>query len=713
MKAIIFPRKVVSVAVILFLTAVLFVGLISIQEAKSAPATIGLQSTAKVTKLIYPTFGNPAIRKKGTQFTIEFDPREVGASHWISIPVCSNFSVSVTSSNDPYPITRSLPVKSAGLGYSTQWPSSEYKQVTPPPDNRVYLVVVEIPKNIPADLYNLTVNCSMDGVPTSDTQINSFNPIDEFKEDFTFVQMSDIHVFGPECDYLSSNQKERHERHTNYVTTGHSGYGDGYGAEYLREAIVQLNKMKPDFIINTGDNMFGQKYFSQTDGQRGYGSWGEMTEYEFEQLWFYQEMSKLDIPVFMVLGNHDGYKESITSGARTDDDWQSYFKKLYGPLYRSFDYGNTHFSLVNSLDWAAEQRVLQNWLGIIMQPGKYKGQISTRGDNFLFGHSEARFAAENPDIYTGQLQWLKADLEAHQSSKLRVVAQHHDHMKNADPATSGGMWSSSESSGEGGTIDWIMNLVGQVTNMGNGTGRIACMRVMKDNRVGMLISGHDHSDFYSTYPWTDGTGHLQFINTTSTSFQGDGDKAVYPGYQKFNIDNGNGNFTFGYLNNLSYPFYQGTNVGGTTNLGNLQNPAIQHGWSYTPSQANATSATCNLTNTLTLKSMSGAYMEFPMQYLNDKHWYQVTNGTFGERYDNAGLDHRICQVYTDVGANSSKAVTVARSVDADNTDPAGTVKINDGAVATQTEAQTAPSCSGGTTGLLTAPTRLCSTQTRM
>jgi hypothetical protein len=701
-------RVIVSFVSILALTAVLFTGLIGVQEAKAAPVTIGLQSSGKITKLIYPTFGNPAIKKKGETFVIEFDPRE--GVRWIPpenldplpIPSCTNFAVSATSTNDPYPITKTFTVVSSGLGYGTQWPGQyEYLQRTTP-DNRIYLVTVQVPENIPADLYDLTISCNMSGVPTTDKQIHSFDAIDAYKDHPTFVQLSDIHVFGSEVSYPSSNQQERHQRQTVYSETGDNGYGRGYGAEYLHEAIVQLNKMKPDFIINTGDNEFGQFYFSQTNAQRSYGSFGEMTEYEYEQLWFYNEMTKLDVPIFMVLGNHDGYKESTGTSppAKTNQDWQYNFRKIWGPLYRPFDYGNIHFSLVNSLDWAGSLRTLQlfgpftiPFYGTlqIMQPVKYKGQIADRGDNWQVGHSDLRFSQVNPGVFIGQLQWLANDLATHQTSKARVIAMHHDPLKDGDPSTSGSMWSSSESSGSGGTIDDLMRIFGLVTDMGNGSGRLASMRLMKDYKVGLCISGHDHSDWYGTLPWSGGGGQVQFVNSTSTSFQSNAASNVYPGYQKFVMDNTNGQFTFGYSSNLSYPFYQGTNVGGSTNLGGLNTPAIQYTWNYTPSQSTATSATCNLTNTLTLKSLPSAYMEFPMQYLNNKHYYQVTNGTFGDIYDNAGLDHRICQVYTDVDAApplpappTPKNITVSQSPEADNTKPTGTVKINNGATSTET-----------------------------
>src|SRR5659263_169938 len=76
------PRKAAAVLLVLAITAAITLtglsGLPSAQAAYADPANyvIGLHTPTKITKLIYPTIGNPAIVRKGTDFTIEWDPRE-------------------------------------------------------------------------------------------------------------------------------------------------------------------------------------------------------------------------------------------------------------------------------------------------------------------------------------------------------------------------------------------------------------------------------------------------------------------------------------------------------------------------------------------------------------------------------------------------------------------------------------------------------------
>lgn len=609
--------------------------------SQPALAAIGVRDKAKINQLIYPTIGNPAIVKSGESLVVEWDPR---LSNPQPMPGISAFRVTVTSSNDIHPVTRTLQVKSFDVETTQAWPMLKENNWA------VFRVEVEVPYSVPRDLYDVTVSALTESTWVTDTQLHGLSVVNEYKDRFSFCQLTDIHVFGPELSYPSSNQKERSARRETWDPDV------GYGATYFHKAIQQLNRIKPDFCIFTGDYMFGQKYRTQNQG----APWGTTTEYEFEMLWFYQELTRLDIPVFMTIGNHDGYNEG-TSGA--GEDWIDNWRLLFGPEYYSFGYGpDYHFTVLNSMDWPPVDREMFNWLGIIMQPNKYLGCLNGNGDSWNGGGvTEAELNAINPGMLTGQLKWARDELAGNQHKKMRLVSLHHDPWKSAG---SGSMWDGDP-----------------VLNMGDGPGRIALLRLMRDYGVAMQISGHDHSDNHELVDWSayGGSGQTIMCNTTSTSFQSDGDSMEYPGYQRVWINNGVVESKTYQDPKYSYPFYDGTNIEGNTNLGSLSVPAIESSWTGTP--GNSQDLTCTITNHLDLKGVPGAYAEFPMPFLSGGYYYRVQNGSLGDVYDNrdSSPTHRVYQVYTDVAPGSSKAPRVFKSASPDRTPPSGSLRINNGA----------------------------------
>ena len=662
--------------------------LVLLVTGNEARADLGIQDTPRITKLIYPTLGNPAIKERGESFTIEYDPREgVGTQ---SIPEITAFKVTVSSTNDKYPYTAEIPVTSFEVKVSEVWywlKNANYE---------VYHVTVNVPYTLPEDLYDLTVEAKTGGSWVTDSQPHALQSVDEYKDRFSFFHLTDIHVFGPECDgawpFFSHPQHERGFRHEDYRPGD-----DGYGAKYYHKAIQQINRIKPDFLVYTGDYMFGQEWITENYNNIGYAGtiWNhEMTEYEFEMDWFYQETLALDVPVFLSMGNHDGYNDGY-------EDWFTNWAKLFGPQFFSYDYGDYHFLALNSVDWPSSKRKLIDYLGIILQPEKYLGMLQGGGDEWKSGATQAQFDELNEDNFTRQLAWMRDDLKANRNARMRTVAMHHDPWKDNG---SGAMWMS----GEGG---WLEDLMGWI-DMGDGDGRIASMKLMRDYKVALEVSGHDHSDYvgdidYSSMyrktadsigsvPWTanyspdplegSGSGEVEFVNTTSTQFQADGNSNVYPGYRRIWINNGQVE-SYNYQEpKYSYPWYRNTNIpeDQNTNLGGLTTPAVVS--QFAPEPGAATDVTCTITNYLE-KSLPGAYVEFPMPALSDKYYYQVANGSFGHVYDTGS--HRVCQVHTDVAAGSSAtpatmAPRVFKSASTDTKAPMGSFKIDNGAETTTT-----------------------------
>jgi 3',5'-cyclic AMP phosphodiesterase CpdA len=634
---------------------------------------LGVQNDPRITKLVYPTFGNPAIIAKGQNLQVEYDPREQDFGD--EFVKASGFKARVTTSNGPAKITRWLPVVASQIGYSTQWP--EYGRTTFR-DRRMYLVTLQVPRDLPRDLYDLTVLADIEGISISDTQPHALQSVDAYKDDFSFVQITDVHVWGQEIYYPGCTYYERSPR-PNGTDQNRKG------AIYYQKEIDQINLARPDFVVMSGDCMFGQRYFIQDNGP----PWGETTEYQYEMLWFYQETLRLDVPVFMVMGNHDSYNEA-RQGAH--EDWFDNWRKLYGPSYHAFDYGDYHFVASNSQDWTARQRQLIDWEGVILQPKKYKGELRGGGDGPAPGITQARLDALDDSSYKGELGWIRDDLKAHQGSKMRVMVMHHDPYKTAG---SGEMWG--EASG-GGLLARLKYEMTRILGMGEGEGRLAIIKLMQDYHVGLEISGHDHSDYVATraaekaiqgpafvdaFTWKGGGGEVKYVNTTSTQFQSASSSLKYPGYRKIHIVNGEV-LSFNYKDpKWSYPVYKGTSVGGVTDLGKLTEPAIA---AEVKPTADSSGADIQVANSLDVP-LEGAYMELALPYLSGGYYYTITGGVFGEIYPNKDQapDKLLVQVLVNVPQQGSAVIAVRKSTAPDTSAPVGTGAINGGARTTGTQ----------------------------
>ncbi len=637
---------------------------------------LGVQNDPHITKLIYPTLGNPAIVERGTDMVVEFDPREQDFGD--PFQAVSDFHAVAKSSNGPAILTEGLPVKSAKVGYTSRWP--EYAK-TGGQDRRIYLVTVTVPRDLPRDLYDLSVSAKAEDVSLSDIQPHALEAIDAYKDDFTFIQITDVHVWGQEIDYPTATYHER-SRRPNGIDSSRKG------AIYYQKAIDQINITRPDFVVMSGDCMFGQRYFVQDNGP----PWGETTEYQYEMNWFYSETLRLDVPVFMVMGNHDSYNEGA-GGAH--EDWFKNWRKFYGPAYHSFDYGQYHFVGCNSQDWAARQRLLVDWEGLLLQPRKYKGNLVSGGDKPAEGITPERLGALDESKYKGELGWIRDDLKAHQASKMRVMVMHHDPYK-ADG--SGEMWG--EAAG-GGLLAKLKYGLSKVLGMGDGEGRLAIMKLMQDYRVALEISGHDHSDYVATrasaerdlgnkfvdvFSWTGGGGEVKYVNTTSTQFQTGSESDKYPGYRRIRIAGGRV-VSYNYKEpKWSYPFYEGTNVGGITNLGKLTQPAV----SQTVKVQNGSSPGADLETVNTLEEPLPAYREVALPVLANGYYYTIAGGTFGDTFV-AGAKEKeklVCQVRATALARGAATVDINKSAAPDTVPPNGEVSINGGSKTTSSTAVT-------------------------
>ena len=99
------------------------------------------------------------------------------------------------------------------------------------------------------------------------------------------------------------------------------------GYQTFTQIIDQINTIEPAFTIDNGDLVYG----------------GEPNKYRL----FYETVSKLQVPLYTTLGNHD-----IRENGRET------YTKLFGPAYYSFDYQNIHFAFLDSSRGWTEKRAI-------------------------------------------------------------------------------------------------------------------------------------------------------------------------------------------------------------------------------------------------------------------------------------------------------------------------------------------------------------------
>jgi len=131
-----------------------------------------------------------------------------------------------------------------------------------------------------------------------DYQPHSVKVIKEFKTEYDFIQITDIHFNVQDQKGIDVNRAPR-------------------------QLLLDAEALKPEFIIFTGDLGL------------------EPPTYDVDYVYGYEQfLQLLRTPVYMVPGNHEMYFDQ--TGDRTIDG-SEYWKATYGPMYHSFDYGRNHF----------------------------------------------------------------------------------------------------------------------------------------------------------------------------------------------------------------------------------------------------------------------------------------------------------------------------------------------------------------------------------
>jgi len=183
-----------------------------------------------------------------------------------------------------------------------------------------WFLAAAIPPDVPAETYDLEVSAS-GGV--FDEVAHCVTVRQSIDEDFYFVQITDPHL----------------PTHLYYYQSGADT--DTTEMEDMHAVIDDINIMNPDFVLLTGDvvnegeleDFLDKRYFTKA----------------------HRILRKLDVPVFVVAGNHDvgGWEDSPPPDGTARRNWWKFFgwrylsdpppdDGLHTQNY-SFDYGGAHF----------------------------------------------------------------------------------------------------------------------------------------------------------------------------------------------------------------------------------------------------------------------------------------------------------------------------------------------------------------------------------
>ncbi len=292
-----FNRTLILLISILFLSPIITLTPI---PAHTNPATNPTTSFPPEDSIAYPRCSDPVFVTPGGSFTLTLNLTDFNYT---------DPQVSIATAYEPVTDTFSLDIQ----------------------NHTAAVYNVTIPPTVPIELYNLTVSLIHNGAPETITQPRAVDVIPEFKDNYTFIHITDIHVGDPRS-LTQSIYRSLHHRS-------------------LLQAIEEINLQHPDFVLISGDLVHGQLYYHQ---------------YSHEYPELYDLLQHFDVPTFLCPGNHDGY-------SKPGEDGKAFWTHYFGPDYYSFNYGPYHFQMLDTYDFPKAERTCisfasLNWGGSIQDP---------------------------------------------------------------------------------------------------------------------------------------------------------------------------------------------------------------------------------------------------------------------------------------------------------------------------------------------------------
>ena len=398
--------KLFTIIIITIFLSSSIVSAISIQQRalnkkNIVRAYINTINTDKNADILYPLCSYPVIVERGKNFTIK-----------LKVDIFDKISVRISTAYEP--VIDEIELKIKGIRKT----------------NLFWSIKVNVPRDTPVELYNLTIVFEKNKTLYSVNEPRAVDVIDDFSDNFSFVQVTDFHIGDPRG--AKENLKET------------------IGWKAAKKAVKEINLLHPDFVIISGDLVFGY-----------------LISYDYKEC--YKILQLFDVPTFLCPGNHDGQIVLRKDGL---DFWKKYF----GPLNYSFNYGNYHFIAVNSYCWPSYQRTpmllpTYNWGGYI-------------DDN--------------------EIKWVENDLKKNENATLTFMFLHHNPI-----------WETKD--------DSIFKFRSEYHN------RKKLLSLIEKYGVDMVLSGHVHYDNVTII-----NGTIYITTTTTASDHGEN---AYWGYRLVKIKN--------------------------------------------------------------------------------------------------------------------------------------------------------------------------------
>jgi predicted MPP superfamily phosphohydrolase len=502
-------RALQAAGIIVIILIILYAGIAVVLYSSSGafPMKDTGVPPVRIKNLVWPTIGYPAMLAPGATLSVEFDfnrPGDIGdAQPDKSIKWNAVLKPARTALKG---MAYRLKASRIYREISDRWPAGTSRG----PPNEVWHAEFRLPSDAVPELYDLTVKAEADGRTYTDRQPHSVAVTEVTKGDFRFVTLSDIHV---------------HRRNISAAFQPQSNKGITLEGRpvFFERAIDQVNLIRPDFVIMLGDYV---------RAQHAPGDY----QIEFEN--FYETLSRFEVPVFMIPGNHDQYINEV--------DGAVVWEENLGPLRYSFDVAGCHFTAANTTDWPRSDRIVMKKLGLFVYPRKWQGQL-------LESQNEKKV-----EEFRAQLGWMREDLEASQAALSRFLLLHHDpYVPN----------------GEG--IAFKNERFALLYSLGGGgKGKTAARELATTYRVAFAFTGHNHFDDVGRVDWHDGAGETVYANQTCVTYDKGGMQDHYPGYRLVEVEGGLVK-SFAYVTgDNSIPFYDGSSLRGETDIDNLDRPAL-------------------------------------------------------------------------------------------------------------------------------------------